>query len=449
MRFWSRLRNNAATQEESELREFIYLDEVSVTSLLSSRLGGVPSEFTDTLTELTKTGINSSLGASAAFLKTNIGSNFESSLTQDTKVLSKATIQATFKRLRELESDRFALNPSRTLDLEPNAVDVGQVLMPSPQAQGPWVINSALLKRGCLAELEVELQADRSFQISAIADAFTELITDSNELAALIDSRQLETAVEMSRVLEKLMIGLIPLKCRVIDYVGFKVGQQQYLLHRKVLQQLPLSKHPTTHDVYLVGVVERSLFWRDIRRVLFSESKFSVLCRLNHSGLAASWTPVKLAQIFKEVAPGIEQMTRFDLRLPNAPANKTPSPDNSAAPEFRTVVRFAELFSNAYDITLDADDHSYIETLASKSVQLMSSVADRRKVLDNIIDRLSPRSSQAINREKLSDLREQAHLESSLQVVSPNLRGQAVPLQQEAAPNDELFIDAEVIAIYW
>src|SRR5436190_1821131 len=107
-----------------ELREFVYLDEVSVTSLLSSRLGKVPSEFSD--------------------------------------------------------SD---------------------------------------LRRGRLVEVEVELQADPVFRISAIASAFSELIEGKKRLFAGVDLDAFENVEEINDLLQKLMAGLIPLKCRVTDYV--------------------------------------------------------------------------------------------------------------------------------------------------------------------------------------------------------------------------------------
>jgi hypothetical protein len=45
---WRQRRRAApAERKQNALREFVYLDDVSVTSLLSSRLGAIPSEFTD------------------------------------------------------------------------------------------------------------------------------------------------------------------------------------------------------------------------------------------------------------------------------------------------------------------------------------------------------------------------------------------------------------------
>jgi hypothetical protein len=48
MQFRQWRRRWAAKNEKGMLREFVYLDEVSVYSLIASRLGPIAAEFTDT-----------------------------------------------------------------------------------------------------------------------------------------------------------------------------------------------------------------------------------------------------------------------------------------------------------------------------------------------------------------------------------------------------------------
>src|SRR6266511_473200 len=83
MDWWRRwrLRRQAAAESERliALREFVYLDEVAVTSLLSSRFGKVPSEFTDTLTRSFKSQSSSGLNTDQRLLKAQLGSSLESS----------------------------------------------------------------------------------------------------------------------------------------------------------------------------------------------------------------------------------------------------------------------------------------------------------------------------------------------------------------------------------
>lgn len=451
-RWLQRRRRKSLSQRWPDLREFVYLDEVSVTSLLSSRLGKVPSEFTDTLTESTKAGINSSIGANAAVLKSSIGSSIESSLTRDTKILSKATIQATFKRLYEGEADQLALRSIHPSEPDPTADDARRVIEARSKTVvlDPWVIDPARLERGSLVEIQMELQSDPTFRLSTMVGTFAELAAESKELSAQVDQQGLEKAIEINRVLEKLMVGLVPVRCRLVDYVSVALGSQEYLVHRKLLQQLPESERPPTRDVYLVGVAEQSLFWRDIRRVLFSNLQFRAFCRLNHDGLADAWTPVKLTHVFGEVAPGLERdMALFSSGALNAMALRSESQTPVVEPSYQALIRFGELLAASLGIVLPPDDHQRIKVLAGESMHLMASVPDRRKAFKGIADLLVSHGSTGIDPDTVSELRVQACQEFGLLPGGSVVRSDASIASAGMSRSDDLFIDAEIIAIYW
>jgi hypothetical protein len=451
-RWRQRRRRKSLSRRWPDLREFVYLDEVSVTSLLSSRLGKVPSEFTDTLTESTTAGINSSIGANAAVLKSSIGSSIESSLTQDTKILSKATIQATFKRLYEGEADHLALRPIHPSEPRPTADDARRFIESRSEtvALHPWVIDPARLERGSLVEIQMELQADPIFRLSTMVGTFAELASESKELSAQVDQQGLEKAIEVNRVLEKLMVGLVPLRCRIVDYVSVALGSREYLMHRGLLQQLQASERPPARDIYLVGVAEQSLFWRDIRRVLFSNLRFRAFCRLNHDGLTDAWTPVKLAHVFGEVAPGLERdMALFSSGALNAMALSSGSQTPVVEPGYQALVRFSELLAASLGIVLAPDDYQRIEVLAGESIHLMMSVPDRRKAFKWIADLVVSHSSTIVNPDTVSELRVQACQEFGLLPGGLIVTSDPSIASPEMSHSDESFIDAEIIAIYW
>lgn len=78
-------------------------------------------------------------------------------------------------------------------------------------------------------------------------------------------------------------------------------GSKDFIVHVDAVKELDVETRPL--DV--VGVTENSLYWKDIRRVLFSEAAFTVLARVGRDGTHNNWNPVKLSQIFKEVVPNI------------------------------------------------------------------------------------------------------------------------------------------------
>lgn len=179
---------------------------------------------------------------------------------------------------------------------------VREVLSPPVQSP-PWVLDAAQLKRGELAELEVELEADPLFRFSMIIASFSDIIQGSDELSSSVDTDGLHKATEMNQLLAKLMGGLVPIRCRILDYLSLKSGGGEYLVHRRVFEQMPRLLRDSMKPVYLVGVAEEDLFWKDIRRVLFSKIRVKVLCRLNYVGLRDYWTRVKLVDVLGEVSP--------------------------------------------------------------------------------------------------------------------------------------------------
>src|SRR3569832_962441 len=88
-------RKRAAKRLKAMLREFVYLDEVSVYSLLASRLGPLATEFTDTERASLKI---EAVGVGGG---TEVGS----------QVLRKSTVQTSFKELYELEISSLAMRP--------------------------------------------------------------------------------------------------------------------------------------------------------------------------------------------------------------------------------------------------------------------------------------------------------------------------------------------------
>ena len=89
----------------------------------------------------------------------------------------------------------------------------------------------------------------------------------------------------------------------VSDYVVVLDGTEKLIAHRDTVSCL----NATTHPLRIVGVTEHLAYWKDIRRVLFADNEFTMLCRLSRSGIQNDWNPIKVADIFKEFAPDLSQ----------------------------------------------------------------------------------------------------------------------------------------------
>ena len=91
------------------LREFVYLDEVSVYSILASRKGGIAAEFTESQTASLNSDVGGSLSVGFDATKAKLDSKLQASHVQGSQVLRKAIIQTSFKELYDIEQASLAL----------------------------------------------------------------------------------------------------------------------------------------------------------------------------------------------------------------------------------------------------------------------------------------------------------------------------------------------------
>ena len=101
------------------LREFVYLDEVSVYSILASRKGGIAAEFTESQTASLNSDVGGSLSVGFDATKAKLDSKRQSSHVQGSQVLRKAIIQTSFKELYDIEQDLARVESTPDADCVP------------------------------------------------------------------------------------------------------------------------------------------------------------------------------------------------------------------------------------------------------------------------------------------------------------------------------------------
>lgn len=201
-RQWRRRR--AARNKTGTLREFVYLDEVSVYSLIASRLGPIATEFTDTETTSLQSEIGSSIGAGAGLAKADVSSRILNNQTSGTQVLRKSIIQTAFKDLYEYELDSLSIKPVPGV-LKPPKISNRNDLLVATQSyvDGYWIIDPEKLSRGELFELEVQLEADPIFRVNAVASTILEILEKDAESLGLNTNDELEQMKSVGRILNQ------------------------------------------------------------------------------------------------------------------------------------------------------------------------------------------------------------------------------------------------------
>ncbi len=106
----------------------------------------------------------------------------------------------------------------------------------------------------------------------------------------------------MLELLPQMLVDLVPVNAQVISHQRIDLGDETWLVDTTMLTPgSPLAAAAET--IAVAGVTEIPLYWKDARRVLFDNSEYTVYARLAKPGLATTWTPIKLADVFDTLDP--------------------------------------------------------------------------------------------------------------------------------------------------
>jgi len=416
------------------LREFVYLDEVSVFSLISSRLGGVATELTATQSSSLKGEMSTATSGNAGVVKSEVRSRAEATRTTGTHVLRKATVQGTFRELYGHIRDELALRPPAATAPDIMASDAERVLA-AAVAIGTATPTDALC-RGVLVELEVELDAEAIFHVVTVMETFLELFQEMPDGLAPGLHADLGDAVAMTAIMAKLLVGLVPLRGRAVGHVVVSVCGRTWIVDRRLLPALPGVQ---MHELDVVAMAEASLFWKDLRRVLFSRSRYTMLCRVGRDGLQDDWNPLKLADIVRGFLPEVaDQMAQAQgailaaVAAPSAP--KPPTGDDL----FRDVLEvYASSLAEHHGVTWQPGDLSRAITAPTGSA-----VEDRRPAFNALTERFDAETGVHTDAIVRARLRHAA-------TVSAATEASLSPTQPVYANPAARVLETEIVAIYW
>lgn len=289
-----------------DLREFVYLDDMSVYSLLASRRGPVPTDFTQSETA----SMTAELGSSAALglgpAQTTTAGKLQRVRSTTSEVVRKSSAQARFKQLLDEEQEKLKLRCAPR-GAAPDLVLPAE-LDDATSSRNDWVVNPWHLERGDMVEIEIQLEADPAFKLAEVIKAFTSMTGDPALAAQIGPVAGVEEAAALAGLLDQLLDGLVPIRARAVSYVVVTDLGRDMLVHTSVLRRL--TPGATTRPLWVTGFADESLFTKDHRRVLFGGGRFNAMCRLSADGIADDWNPIVLADVLDAVDPSIGQQMR-------------------------------------------------------------------------------------------------------------------------------------------
>lgn len=317
------------------------------------------------------------------------------------------------------------------------------------------VVRGDELIRGSLVEFKVRLKADPVFHLGTMVSEFSAMAEDFPEMfggAGALDS--LGAAQPVNKILNRLLAGLIPIRSVAVDYSVIAIDGVEYVVHQGAAANLGIPAAP----LEIVGVTDHLAYWKDIRRVLFSNGEFTLLGRVARTGLDATWTPVKLADLFQQVAPDLVERINAASRMP---FGTPPSNNLTQAPDVRfatALERYATAIVNESGSTLSEPD---AERVALKIVMLKDaseSPSAQRAAFRELRLLLDECINLDVSARRDLELRDEARTSAgislfpSLDDAGSGTRGVATASPPGPGAGSGVrarLLDLEVIAIYW
>ena len=441
------VRAAADSKAAPPLREFVYLDAVSLHSLLVSQNATIPHEVTQAISRADEAEMSGSIGAKigseviggAAQLESS--ARYQTSNSNSMQSSRKAVIQTLFKELRELPLDfKFAARMEA-----PPRLNAIESIANAKYSEGVEA-GSALL-RGALIEVEVTLAVDPVFKLgtmmtewSAMADEFPAMFGNQGLLGFLRDSEPIV------KVLDRFLAGLIPIKATATNYLVAEVDGKEYVVHASAVEGYDLNTRP----LRIAGVTEHIGYWKDIRRVLFSDARFTILGRIARDGIHKTWTPVKLADLFSDVAPDFVNQINA-IRSPSAS-------DSSNGAQGAQQVAFGQALeiykTSIFPVDVEWTEPNEAAFLAVKAKYLngATDASAQRQAFDEVRESISRTLeldpiSPEFDLKARQDARAIAGLVLFPSFATDTSSGASTQLAEESP--DERLLDVEVIAIYW
>jgi hypothetical protein len=446
-KLWLALRNKFRRQKDVgqfQLREFIYLDEVSLQSLLVSLHGELTEKksITDSTSNTRNVGGNIDTN-NLAPLKLGFTAQYQSGKSSATQTETKATVQSWFRELYETPNI-LGVQPLED-DAQTMTVKSSADIIPGDHPN--YCIRSSELQRGTLVELKVALATDPYFNVVTSISEFFKL---SENISDLNGYSEIKWQIEL---LQQLLAGLIPIKAEILNYHALKVGDDTYLVHEDKVKVTEVSSSKI--KVNLVGVTELSAYWKDIRRVLFSNQEFRILCRISRPGLVQDWNPIKLLDLFGTFIPQEEiHNLKETLKLLsyNVDAASTAETDNDANSKMRLALE--EYIKSSCKHAGGEIGSDEVEGIIEEVLEVLKGNFDEgsmgdRKVLYEKVDRELASLDIDVPSDIRVTLREGSNKKAGLSHRLFTSASSEAKKVEEKSVAEELFIEAEIIAIYW
>lgn len=437
----------------SERREFIYLDEVSVTSLIAARDGAIPETVTDKLSRTSES--ESRFSAEVPMKRANLGAQYGQRITDSSshEVVRRAVIQSTFGSLRtggpRDSAPLLRDNPEISAKFAGKFATASELTHRKQRklAKAGLLTRLDTLSRGDVIEVAVRLRPHKLFTLVSAIESLADLMEGRDALFGAVAER-LGEVTSIAEVIERLMVGLVPVHGIAANFAIVDLAGAAHLIDIRVIDPgSPLSGDARPFEV--VALTENGSYWKDLRRVLYTANEYTVYARLIAPRLQSAWNPVKLADLMREVnetlAESFAEITTFaDGAFDNSGDEAAVEPTVDVRGMFH---RFADALARDTGVAPDPTSIADAVTVASAAyIADSGDLAAERAAFDIVAEQVAKAGDgEPISRSLIHNAR------STVQAEARGLAALAA-MSEHRAPGSGMAIDqleVEVVAIYW
>lgn len=428
VRRWNGLRDLLGRTDLPDLKEFVYIDEDALISLLASTTGGITQQRTTTKRKQISSSITSSLGP----LGSSVGSQEEKA----SEAVRKYVVQSNFKEFYDMWSDEVTLTNSPSSPPKPVAAAADQDEFNSfvPELEAA---RKSKLGRGDLVELRATLGSAQIYDYLQVMDAFEEMIESFSTEEELrhqlrlqnISSEKVAMVVDLMDIL---MAGLIPVECTLSNY-GVATENPDVIVDKEWAEKQGIAYS----ECSAVGYIDEDNLWQDPTQVLFEKEEFEIYARLEDPVPSQEWNPLKLVDVVHSILPelGDELSTLQEGFDSPKPIAATQDPD-----EFEDeLTQYLEWVTESNGLQISSQSkENVVESLDSYTLPI--TLGEKKEVFQDAESKLADELEAEVD---VSSEERANHLGG---IWSP----ESDEVKVDGAKSDaEFYLATNFIAIYW
>jgi len=427
---------------ESSIREFVYLDEISVESLLASTDGEVLVERTSTESRSSESSLSGSVEGKTPFGVASFSPALSKSRGNEVQELRKSVAQSAFARFRTKNISQFVIRPlpgriSKGVQRKLNALDASTL---RKYGQG---LPVAELKRGDLLEIEATIAAADIFKVRTALSAITGVVDSHPSFLTTEIRDQLAMSKPLISLIDSLNGDAIPIRGESASVIVSDVSGEPWLLSPQGVVS------PSGQELAVEAQTLARWFWGDVGRILFRPARYKMLCRVLLPELRDDPSGSYVGSILRTVSDDLAQ-TVDSLGSNFLSALRTGHQQGvSGANVLRTedvLARYVQLLNEVTEVHGSMVQLSAGETAILGGLSLKQASVPVQTEFFRAIDRAAGVDASRVSEEARGALRDRVRDEFGLWPWSVPTGAASI---DTPAPSSPPLLEVEIIAVYW